>query len=143
MTGLSGSGKTAFITSLVENLLSAVGRPSQLPFLQAPRDRRLVAVTLQPSPIGGVDRFPLDATIAALAADPPQWPPSTTGLRGQDLSVRFFPSGVLGPDHPIGRMAGGVAELKISRSSTILANGYSICPCWVKALKSGRERLCN
>lgn len=113
VTGLSGSGKTAFIASLVENLLSAVNRPARLPFLEAGRDRRLVAVRLQPPPIAGVDRFPLDATIAALAADPPNWPPSTTGLRRQDLSVRFFPSGVLGPDSAIGRMAGGVAELNL------------------------------
>ncbi len=113
MTGLSGSGKTAFISSLVKNLLSAIGRPSRLPFLQAARDRRLVAVRLRPSPIGSIDRFPLDATIAALTADPPQWPPSTTGLRGQGLSVRFFPTGVLGPDNPIGRIAGGIAELNL------------------------------
>ena len=113
MTGLSGSGKTAFIASLVENLLSAVGRPARLPFLEAARDRRLVAVMLQPLAIAGVDRFPLNATIAALTADPPQWPPSTTGLRGQDLSVRFFPTGILGPDNVIGRMAGRIAELNL------------------------------
>ena len=113
VTGLSGSGKTAFITSLVTNLISAAGRPARLPFLRAAGDRRLIAVRVTRSATGAISRFPLEDTIAALADDPPRWPASTTGLRRLDLSMCFFPSGVLAPRNVLGRVAGGSAELKL------------------------------
>jgi len=107
VTGLSGSGKTAFITSLVCNLLSAVGRPARLPFLRTAAERRIVNVQLLAPEREDGGRFPVRDTIAALAADPPHWPPSTTDLRRVDLSVRFTPAGL------IGRAAGGSAELRL------------------------------
>ncbi|HEV2101052.1 MAG TPA: YcjX family protein [Stellaceae bacterium] len=113
VTGLSGSGKTAFITSLVANLLSTAGRTARLPFLRAASERRLFAVRVTQSTASSVARFPLENTIAALAGDPPRWPPSTTGLRRLDLSMRFCPGGVLGPGTTLGRLAGGIAELSL------------------------------
>ncbi len=113
MTGLSGSGKTAFITSLVENLISATGRPARLPFLRAAADRRLVEVRSRWPADETVAPFPLPETVAALAADPPRWPPSTTDLRRVDLSVRFRPEGLLGQRNPIGKGRGGTAELNL------------------------------
>jgi predicted YcjX-like family ATPase len=107
VTGLSGSGKTAFITSLVCNLLSAAGRPARLPFLRAAAERRIVSVQLLAPDRETGDQFPVHDTIAALAADPPYWPPSTTDLRRVDLSVRFTPAGL------IGRATGGRAELRL------------------------------
>ncbi len=112
MTGLSGSGKTAFITSLVGNLISASGRPARLPFLRAAAERRLVEVRLRHPERGIIRPFPLTKTVTALAADPPRWPPSTTDLRRVDLSLRFFPTGLLGFGQPIGRTA-GAAELSL------------------------------
>jgi len=105
VTGLSGSGKTAFITSLLDNLLSAVGRPARLPFLRAAAERRIIAARLSAPDGETVARFPVRDTIAALAADPPHWPPSTTDLRRADLLLRFTPAGF------IGRAAGGTAKL--------------------------------
>ncbi len=106
VTGLSGSGKTAFITSLVHNLLSAVQRPGRLPFLRAAGERRILAA--RPRPLdSGVAQFPIRNTISALAADPPDWPPSTTDLRRADLALRFAPASLLG------RAAGGSAELRL------------------------------
>jgi uncharacterized protein len=105
VTGLSGSGKTAFITSLVDNLLSAAGRPARLPFLRAAAERRIIAARLNASDGATVAPFPVRDTIAALAADPPHWPPSTTDLRRADLLLRFRPAGF------IGRTAGGTARL--------------------------------
>ena len=113
VTGLSGSGKTAFITSLVENLISAAGRPARLAFFRAAADRRLREVRLGWPEPERVARFPLGSTVTALAADPPQWPPSTTDLRGVDLRVRFSPAGLLGPGSAIGRAAGGSAKLRL------------------------------
>jgi predicted YcjX-like family ATPase len=89
VTGLSRSGKTAFITSLVHNLLCAISRPARLPFLRAAAERRILAAQLLTPRGGGVPAFPLEETVAALAADPPHWPPSTTDLRRLRLVLRF------------------------------------------------------
>ncbi len=42
-----------------------------------------------------------------------EWPPGTTDLRRIDLTLRFTPSGFLGLAHPLGRIAGGIAELEL------------------------------
>ena len=107
VTGLSGSGKTAFITSLLYNLLSAVGHPARLPFLRAAAERRILAARLDAPPVDAVAVFPVRDAITALAADPPHWPPSTTELRRADLTLCFTPAGFLG------RVAGGTAELRL------------------------------
>lgn len=107
VTGLSGSGKTAFVTSLVHNLLSAVGQPARLPFLSATAERRILAARLGARENETIAQFPVYDTIAALAADPPHWPPSTTDLRRADLSLRFAPARLLG------RAAGGTGELRL------------------------------
>jgi len=113
VTGLSGSGKTAFITSLVANLIGAAGHPGRLPFLRAAAESRLVEVRAQTSPHPEVLPFPLDGTVAALAADPPQWPSSTTDLRRVDLSVRYIPASFFGFGRPLGRAGAGIAELNL------------------------------
>ncbi|HEX3523698.1 MAG TPA: YcjX family protein, partial [Stellaceae bacterium] len=95
MTGLSRSGKTAFITSLVHNLLSAVGRPGRLPFLRAAAERRIMGARLLAPEDDEVPAFPLQETVAALAADPPHWPASTTDLRRVRLLLRFSSAGLL------------------------------------------------
>jgi uncharacterized protein len=95
VTGLSRSGKTAFITSLVQNLLSAVGRPARLPFLRAAAERRLLGARLLAPEADDLPPFPLDNTVAALTADPPHWPASTTDLRRVRLSLRFSTAGFL------------------------------------------------
>ena len=113
VTGLSQSGKTAFITSLVHNLVGTVGRPGRLPFLRAAAEQRIVATrVLDPDDhIGG--RFPLEENVAALAADPPHWPPSTTDLRQVRLVLQFSPGGLFGRESPIGSLARSSAELQI------------------------------
>jgi uncharacterized protein len=105
VTGLSGSGKTAFITSLVCNLLRTAGRPARLPFLRSAAEQRIIGAGLLVPDDGTISQFPVHDTIAALADDPPRWPPSTTDLRRIDLSLRFAPAGL------IGRATGGAAEI--------------------------------
>ena len=53
-----------------------------------------------------VPPFPLEQTVAALAADPPHWPASTTDLRRVRLVLRFSSAGLL-------RLLGGTAELTV------------------------------
>jgi predicted YcjX-like family ATPase len=108
VTGLSRSGKTAFITSLVQNLLSAVGRPGRLPFLRAAAERRIMGVRTLAPERGDVPPFPLEETVAALAADPPHWPASTTDLRRVRLLLRFSSAGLLRR-----RLLGTAAELSV------------------------------
>jgi predicted YcjX-like family ATPase len=113
VTGLSHSGKTALITSIVYNLLGAVGGPARLPFLRAAADRRILAAQLLARENNAVPQFPLDETIAALAGDPPHWPASTTDLRRVRLALRFSPAGLLGRGNPIGRAAGSIAQVTL------------------------------
>ncbi|MGC2202306.1 MAG: YcjX family protein [Stellaceae bacterium] len=109
VTGLSQSGKTAFVTSLVYNLLGAVGRPARLPFLRAAAERRIQAARLCRPKGETVPEFPLRETVAALAADPPHWPPSTTDLRQARLSLLFSHMGLL----RLGVFLGRTAELHL------------------------------
>src|SRR5262249_51636674 len=51
--------------------------------------------------------FPIHDAIAALAADPPYWPASTTDLRRAGLTLCFAPAGFLS------RATGGTAELHL------------------------------
>jgi predicted YcjX-like family ATPase len=107
VTGLSGSGKTAFITSLVHNLLSAVGHPARLPFFRATAERRMLAARLDLPGTEPIAPFPIHEAIEALAADPPYWPASTTDLHRANLTLCFAPAGFLA------RVAGGTAELRL------------------------------
>lgn len=111
VTGLSQSGKTAFITSLIYNLLGAVREPARLPFLRAAAERRILSAQLLVPEGGAVPPFPVHETVATLADDPPHWPPSTTDLRRARLSLRFSPAGLLA--NLIGQVAGSTAELSL------------------------------
>ena len=103
VTGLSGSGKTAFITSLVHNLLNAVGQPARLPFFRASAEHRILAAQLDAPLAEILAPFSVREALAALAADPPRWPASTTDLRRAGLTLHFAPTGFLG----------GPAELRL------------------------------
>ena len=105
VTGLSQSGKTALITSLVQNLLGAAEQSARLPFLRAVAERRILVTRLLAPENVAPPQFPLHETVAALAADPPRWPASTTDLRCLGLLLQFFPTGFLG--------RGRTAELRL------------------------------
>ena len=113
VTGLSGSGKTAFITSVVENLIAAAVKPARMPFFTVAAEGRLIAVRLSGNREETDAIFPLQETFAALAADPPRWPASTTDLRRADLRIRFYPSRVLALANPLARLAGRTLDMTL------------------------------
>lgn len=88
VTGLSRSGKTAFITSLVNQLLH-VHSGARLPLFSAVRDGRLLGVKRVPQRDFGVPRFAYDENIAALRDTPPYWPIPTQGVSEIRLALRY------------------------------------------------------
>ncbi|CDH04129.1 conserved hypothetical protein [Xenorhabdus bovienii str. oregonense] len=88
VTGLSRSGKTAFITSLVSQLLH-VHSGARLPLFSAVRDGRLLGVKRVPQRDFGVPRFVYDENIAALHDTPPYWPIPTQGVSEIRLALRY------------------------------------------------------
>ncbi|MDC9588763.1 YcjX family protein [Xenorhabdus sp. XENO-10] len=88
VTGLSRSGKTAFITSLVNQLLH-VHSGARLPLFSAERDGRLLGVKRVPQRDFGVPRFAYDENIAALYDTPPCWPIPTRGVSEIRLALRY------------------------------------------------------
>lgn len=91
VTGLSGAGKTVFITALVHNLL----RPQRLPLLAAASEGRYEAAILRPQPDPDLPRFDYETHIGALQADPPHWPESTRRISQLRISVRYQPKSFL------------------------------------------------
>lgn len=91
VTGLSRSGKTVFITSLIANLLDR----GRMPALRAAAEGRIQSVWLQPQPDDTVPRFDYETHLAALTGTTPCWPESTTGISELRLSFRVRPSGLL------------------------------------------------
>ena len=92
VTGLSGAGKTVFITSLVANLLDR-GRMTQL---SAQMQGRIETVVLQPQPDLTLPRFEYEPHLSALLGDDPRWPASTRAISELRLSFRIRPQGFFG-----------------------------------------------
>ncbi|KQN55755.1 YcjX family protein [Erwinia sp. Leaf53] len=88
VTGLSRSGKTAFITSLVNQLLQ-VNNGARLPMFSAVREGRLLGVKRVPQRDLGIPRFSYDEGLAQLYGDPPAWPVPTRGVSETRLALRF------------------------------------------------------
>ena len=92
VTGLSRSGKTVFITSLVANLINR----GRMPALRAAAEGRIEAAWLQPQPDDTVPRFDYEAHLAAMTGAAPVWPDGTTGVSELRLSFRVRQGGLLG-----------------------------------------------
>lgn len=97
VTGLSQSGKTAFITSLVNQLLTLdQHNNSHLPFFTASRNKQILAVKRVEQQHWGIPRFDYEANLACLKQSPPVWPQSTRGVSEIRLAIRYRPrSGLL------------------------------------------------
>lgn len=92
VTGLSRSGKTVFITSLVANLLER----GRMPQLTAAKTGRITAAYLQPQPDDTVPRFDYENHLAAMTGSKPNWPDGTRSISQLRVSLRVEPSGIMG-----------------------------------------------
>ncbi len=92
VTGLSGAGKTVFITALVASL-TVRGR---MRLLSAEAEGRILGAMLNPQPDREVPRFAYEAHIADLAKAAPDWPDSTRQVSQLRLSIRYRRGGFLG-----------------------------------------------
>ena len=88
VTGLSRSGKTAFITAMVNQLLN-INAGASLQLLSAVREERLLGVKRIPQRDFGIPRFAYDEGLAQLYGDPPAWPTPTRGVSEIRLALRF------------------------------------------------------
>jgi hypothetical protein len=90
VTGLSRAGKTAFITSLVNQLLYS-STHDNLPLLQASRDKNLVGARRVPQSNMMVPRFAYDEATTALYSEPATWPEPTRDVSEIRLAIRYRP----------------------------------------------------
>lgn len=88
VTGLSKSGKTAFITSLMNQLLE-VNEDAVLPFFSTKREGRIIGVKRSTQVDLTCSRFAYEDAIAGLSGSIPKWPQSTTGISQIRLVIRY------------------------------------------------------
>lgn len=88
VTGLSRSGKTVFITSIVHQLLHGL-QNTHLPFFQIVNSGRLRGTKAMPQPDMHIPSFRYDVAIEQLCGDPPIWPQATNGISEIRLAIRY------------------------------------------------------
>lgn len=93
VTGLSGAGKTAFITGLVNQLLHCEPKStsSPLPLWQVAREGRLIGVKRAMQPDLAVASFDYQGALADLIDSPPRWPASTKQITELRLAIKYRP----------------------------------------------------
>jgi len=90
VTGLSRSGKTAFISSLVNQLINE-GSQSKLDFFNPVHQGRFVAAKRVPQKHLHIGRFEYEKSLAAFSQSPPVWPEPTHGISELRLAIRYQP----------------------------------------------------
>ena len=88
VTGLSRSGKTAFITSLVNQLLEA-NASAVLPFFSVTKQTRFYGARRESQPDLSLSRFAYDEGMDQLNAQPPAWPVPTNGVSQIRLRLKY------------------------------------------------------
>lgn len=84
VTGLSRSGKTVFISSLVHNLLNG----GRLPLFEPVQSGRVSAVRLEPQPDDAIPRFQYEDHIRALVKER-IWPDSTRAISELRITLEY------------------------------------------------------
>ncbi len=87
ITGLSQSGKSTFITSLINQLLQH--ETSSLPGFSPVLNGRLLNVKMHPLEDLSLPSFPYDEAYKGLTDSEPQWPESTKDISGCLLELRL------------------------------------------------------
>ena len=93
VTGLSQSGKTAFITALVNQLEHACTGDAKLPLWQVQTQGRLLGVRRVPQLNAHIPSFAYENANERLFGNPPAWPESTRGVSEIRLEIRYRPTG--------------------------------------------------
>jgi predicted YcjX-like family ATPase len=109
VTGLSRSGKTVFITSLVHNLLSSLHNPNRMPLLNVVGDGRLIAARLEAAKAKRLPQFPYQSNIEKMAVA--DWPERTADISEIGIDVRFTPANAVG--RFVSELTGSPASLTI------------------------------
>jgi predicted YcjX-like family ATPase len=91
VTGLSRSGKTAFISSLVNQLLNESSHAS-LSFFTPIQQGRFIAAKRVPQKHLHISRFDYDSAMKALSQSSPSWPEPTHGISEMRLAIRYQPA---------------------------------------------------
>jgi uncharacterized protein len=91
VTGLSRSGKTVFITALVNALLKG----ARLPVFDAYARGRITRCYLEPQPNDDLPRFPYEHNIAKLSGEDRHWPEGTSRISQLRLTIEYEPQGLL------------------------------------------------
>ena len=94
VTGLSRSGKTVFITSLIHQLLHGL-EGVHLPFFQMVSSGRLRGAKIMPQPDIHIPSFRYDRAIEQLCGDPPTWPQRTNGISEIRLAIRYLSNNLM------------------------------------------------
>ncbi len=99
VTGLSGAGKTIFVTALVQNLtlaarLAALGTKNPLPVFRVHAEGRLLGGRLEPQPDDAVPRFAYEEHLDVLTgpggrSEDRAWPQSTKRISELRLTLEF------------------------------------------------------
>jgi len=87
ITGLSQSGKSTFITSLINQL--AQHETASLPGFSPVLSERLLGVTIHPLEDDSLAEFPYDVSYQGLASAEPTWPASTDDTSGCLLELKL------------------------------------------------------
>jgi uncharacterized protein len=91
VTGLSRSGKTVFITALVNALLKG----ARLPVFDAYAKGRITRCYLEPQPDDELPRFPYEENIERLTGSDRQWPEGTSRISQLRLTIEYEPQGMI------------------------------------------------
>ena len=84
VTGLSRSGKTVFLTALINNLIAG----ARLPVLAASAEGRIMRARLEPQPDDAVPRFDYETHVHTLITDR-RWPNSTVDISELRLVIEY------------------------------------------------------
>jgi len=87
ITGLSQSGKSTFVTSLIDQLINY--KTSALSGFSPVLEKRLMGVKLLPLSNKKIANFPYQVSIAGLKQPQPNWPSSTTDISGCVLELKL------------------------------------------------------
>jgi predicted YcjX-like family ATPase len=90
VTGLSRSGKSAFITSLVYQLCEQANT-TNLPFVESIRDIRLIGAKKVPQTSLHIPSFAYQPALDSLFDEQPSWPESTRSISELRLAIRYRP----------------------------------------------------